>query len=205
MSFILDALRKSENDRQQSSSAEFANVPTSGGERSGPPAWLWIVGALLLVNLVVLIGILMRPGPEPVQTVTTAQPAATTEPDDFAERVAAARLNAPPVETVVEEPITEDPSATIPEPAPIPATQAEYNPAALPTIHQVQANGLVSLPPLHVDIHVFSDSAEDRFVFINMAKHNEGSRLSEGPLIEEITPDGVVLKHNGVTFLLPRD
>ena len=38
-----------------------------------------------------------------------------------------------------------------------------------------------------------------------MNKHNEGSRLAEGPLVEEITPDGVVLSQNGTSFLLPRD
>ncbi len=63
----------------------------------------------------------------------------------------------------------------------------------------------MALPELHVDIHVFSDVARDRFVFINMTKHKEGSRLAEGPLVEEITPDGVVLSHNGKSFLLPRD
>ena len=77
--------------------------------------------------------------------------------------------------------------------------------AALPTVHEVTANGTLSLPELHVDIHVYSESAKDRFVFINMVKHNEGSRLAEGPLVEEITPDGVVLSMNGTTFLLPRD
>ena len=63
----------------------------------------------------------------------------------------------------------------------------------------------MSLPDLHVDIHVFSEVASDRFVFINMNKHKEGSQLSEGPLVKEITPDGVVLSMNGTTFLLPRD
>ena len=42
-------------------------------------------------------------------------------------------------------------------------------------------------------------------IFVNMVKHNEGSRLAEGPLVEEITPDGVVLSMGGETFLLPRD
>ena len=69
----------------------------------------------------------------------------------------------------------------------------------------MQANGLVSLPELHVDIHVYSEVAEDRFVFINMNKHKEGSRLADGPLVREITPGGVVLVQNGTTFLLPRD
>ncbi len=77
--------------------------------------------------------------------------------------------------------------------------------ARLPTFQQVVADGTLTLPDLHVDIHVYSEVAADRFVFINMAKHKEGSRLAEGPLVKEITPDGVVLSHNGTTFLLPRD
>ena len=75
----------------------------------------------------------------------------------------------------------------------------------MPTAQEVQANGTVSLPELHVDIHVYSETPEDRFVFINMTKHNEGSRLPEGPLVVEITTEGVVLQHNGTQFLLPRD
>ena len=87
----------------------------------------------------------------------------------------------------------------------ITASRSPANVAVLPTVHEVRANGTLNLPELHVDIHVFSEAAGDRFVFINMAKYNEGSRLSEGPVVEEITPDGVVLSMNGTTFLLPRD
>ena len=75
----------------------------------------------------------------------------------------------------------------------------------LPTYQEVQARGLVSTAPLHVDIHVYSEVADDRFVFVNMAKQTEGSRLKEGPLVEEIVPEGVILEMNGTRFLLPRD
>ena len=206
MSFILDALRKSETERQHKGSAEFANVPTSSEGRRGPPAWLWLLGVLLLINLVVLVGILLRPevrpAPELVESTVVVTPA--PEPaasDDFASRVAAARENAPRREAPVADASDEPPTTA--EPVSEPATSRSI--AMLPTIHEVQARGLVSLPELHVDIHVYSESPGDRFVFINMSKHNEGSRLSEGPLVEEITPDGVVLSMNGTTFLLPRD
>jgi general secretion pathway protein B len=79
------------------------------------------------------------------------------------------------------------------------------NTTSLPTIHELQANGTLELPEMHVDIHVYSENPEDRFVFINMAKFKEGAQLAEGPVVEEITPDGVVLSHNGTSFLLPRD
>jgi general secretion pathway protein B len=208
MSFILDALKKSETDRQQQGSAEFAGVPTSRARREGPPSWLWIVGVLLVVNLVVLIGIFMRPEAGPVAAaMQSVQP--RPEPvieGNFEEQVAAARQNAPPR----DEPPALPAAETTPKPAvqstqSAPASRPTANVAALPTVHEVRANGTLSLPELHVDIHVYSEAAGDRFAFINMAKYNEGSQLSEGPVVEEITPDGVVLSMNGTTFLLPRD
>ena len=63
MSFILDALKKSETDRQQQSTAEFASVPTSPAP-TGVPRWLWVVGLLLAINIVILVGVLLRPEAE---------------------------------------------------------------------------------------------------------------------------------------------
>jgi hypothetical protein len=37
-----------------------------------------------------------------------------------------------------------------------------------------------------------------------MVKHREQSRLDQGPVVSEITPDGVILAYEGKTFLLPR-
>ena len=244
MSFILDALKKSETERQHQGSAEFVNVPTSGERREGPPAWLWVLGALLLINLVVLAAIMLRPEARPtapdvepasVVAAPVLQPAASTpeaarepapelapepapEPvqvtEDFAARVAAAREVALPREEPVavdaEGPSAAEPSEGAPSgPSQIAAntapTTTATNTALLPTIHEVVTDGRVSVGELHVDIHVFAENRADRFVFINMAKYNEGARLAEGPLVEEITVDGVVLRHDGTTFFLPRD
>ena len=233
MSFILDALKKSETQRQEQGSAEFVNVPTGGERRQGPPAWLWVLGALLLVNLVVLAGLMLRPevrqatadsGPAdpPVAALVEPAAAATDERaaqsaqagDDFADRLAVARETELPRDDVAPKPVG-GPSGPIvarvpwgyeaaPTGSAAPAARAT-NTVMLPTIHEVAANGLVNVGELHVDIHVFAENAEDRFVFINMSKYNEGARLAEGPLVEEITVDGVILSHNGTTFLVPRD
>jgi len=69
----------------------------------------------------------------------------------------------------------------------------------------LRLNGSLQLPDLRIDIHVFSDKPDDRFVFINMVKHREQSQLAEGPVVREITTDGVILQHQGRTFLLPRE
>ena len=215
MSFILDALKKSETERQQQGSAEFAGVPTSSGPAAAP-RWLWILGLLLAVNLAVLLGLIMRPdkAPQVMRSPVEASPpvvvdasAPTSSEASFIDRLAEAREN-PPVQD--ELPIEPPPEAA-PRPErgePVfdrPAARTRPNPVALPTFHEVVANGTVELPALHLDIHVYSETPEDRFVFINMSKLREQSQLGEGPVVEEITPDGVVLTYLGTSFLLPRD
>ena len=38
-----------------------------------------------------------------------------------------------------------------------------------------------------------------------MSKYREKDRLAEGPSLEEITRDGVVLDYRGTRFVLPRE
>ncbi len=218
MSFILDALKKSESERQQQGSAEFAQVPVSR-ESGRPPLWLWVLGVLLAVNLVVLAGVLLRPVPERL-------PAVAVEGPDFAEQLEIAMQEAPP-ETTPAAAATAQPAPTpatvaLPTPTqaqpeasridPPPAQVASPQPAArnvetprgLPDVDQLRASGDLPVGELRLDIHVYSDVAADRFVFINMVKHREGSTTSDGLSVNQITPDGVVLSYRGRQFLLPR-
>jgi general secretion pathway protein B len=73
----------------------------------------------------------------------------------------------------------------------------------LPTLDELIASG-TNLPELHLDIHVSSQNPAERFVFVNMRKYVEGDTLKEGPSVERITPEGVVLNQRGLRFLLPR-
>ena len=205
MSFILDALKKSETERQEQSGAEFSNVPSSSGEPQSFK-WLWILALLLLVNVVVLFGVLMRkedvpdtPAPVEQTPVEQSQPAGSS----FEERVAEARQNQPPPDTTTAGPAPQQTANTAPANA---STQtASQSRPRLMTIDELRLNGTLSLPELHIDIHVYAEDPSERFVFINMKKHRENSQLDEGPVVAEITTDGVILKHQGSTFLLPRE
>ena len=73
------------------------------------------------------------------------------------------------------------------------------------TFDELRLEGALQLVDLHIDIHVYAEEPAERFVFINMNKHTENSTLAEGPVVKEITTDGVVLEHQGNTFLLPRE
>ncbi len=73
----------------------------------------------------------------------------------------------------------------------------------LPTLDDLTASG-TNLPELHLDIHVSAPNPSERFVFVNMRKYVEGETLKEGPTVERITTEGVVLNQRGLRFLLPR-
>lgn len=56
---------------------------------------------------------------------------------------------------------------------------------------------------LKLDVHVYADKPEDRFIFISMAKYREGDATPNGLHVEEIMPDGVVLSYTGTRFRFP--
>jgi len=234
MSFILDALKKSETERQQQAAAEFSAVP-SAPQRSETPRWIWLLGALLLVNLAVLSVALLRNDqsaavtaeppsvrsavPDRTPAATTAAPSrpesnAAEAPADANEGFAA-RLNenpAPPrrraepatVPTTTPTRIeTPTPERVVARTAPGPASDSAFE--ALPTLTEIRLNDGVDLPDMSLDIHVFASAPENRFVFIDMKKHQEGSVLDTGPRLVEITNSGVILDYRGTRFILPRE
>jgi general secretion pathway protein B len=208
MSFILDALKKSETDRQQQGNAEFSAVPI-GPRATSIPRWFWIVGVLLAINLAVLISLLLQPDSSPsttqaaVSTINRPSQPEVTLPPSFEEQVATARQNVPAQQEADAK--VEVAADTVR------AVLISQNPSSVssddlhPTLQEIRARGALNLPELHLDIHVYSDEPKDRFVFINMTKLREGSQLAEGPVVAEITPDGVVLGHQGQFFILPRE
>jgi hypothetical protein len=67
------------------------------------------------------------------------------------------------------------------------------------------AAGGASIPQLRLDLHVYAAKPQDRFALINMHKLHEGDSTPDGVRVETITPDGVIMSHNGTRFLLPRE
>jgi general secretion pathway protein B len=243
MSFILDALKKSENERQRQVGPSLADVQVSQ-RRNDKPWWVVAVAALLVVNLGVLLVVLMRDGDaKPNAQQTPAAPAPDARAGTQMPLPASAsrmprgnpQLDAPTdpsVRSLADEAGTADPAlapdanpqlsgaATVPEgppmvrpieapavaPAVIPAqtrTAQAAQEEVLPSSADIAAGG-TALPEMHLDIHVYAAKPADRFVFVNMRKYTEGQALKEGPTLERITPDGAVLNHHGLRFLLPR-
>jgi len=209
MSFILDALKKSESDRQGKNRPENAYTPTGAGD-SSPSRWLMIVGILLLVNVVVVLVVTLWPEPADVTPVTTDNHETAETADSFRDLVASARdrQNSQPIDMpTVAAPRQAMP--TTPEPARQMTVEPTVSPPTSTAVHksfnEVRADGTVQLPDLHLDLHVYNSKPAERFVFINMNKYGENSTLSEGPIVREIVPEGVILEYLGTRFLLPRE
>ena len=59
-----------------------------------------------------------------------------------------------------------------------------------------------TLPRLALDVLVYSEVPAERLVFINGRKYVEGQMVDEGAVIEQITPDGAILRHEGKQIVL---
>lgn len=224
MSFILDALKKSESERLKKSTPGVADIPDARPPARAP-RWLWGVAALLVLNLGVLAVLLLRPGTEAGNATITRQldvPDGATQGPAFSELVAEAkeRQRAEPPPAAAVEPgnaaaaPVRSPEAAQREPVTAPADLPVRSPSrtgpkpvdagALPTLLELQARGELSLPPLHLDLHVYAERAADRFVVVNMHRYREGEALAEGPVVQQILPRGVVLEQQGKAFFLSR-
>lgn len=106
MSFILDALRKSEHERQRQAGPAIAEMPIAR-PASRLPLALGVIGALLAVNLAVLLYFMLRQDAPEVQRAE-AVPAAATAPAATAPAPLPAAAAVPPAET-----------GTAPVPAPV--------------------------------------------------------------------------------------
>jgi general secretion pathway protein B len=219
MSFILDALRKSESERQRNQTPGLATVQ-SQNTRKGTRFWIPLVALLIGINLTLVL-VMWALGNSDSQTDTSVSlerspvitaPAAippnppATRPAQETTRLAS---QLKPVSQPSEPVTTYRPAEVIPAPklanAPANETYTETTGSNLPTLEELMLQNLISLPPLRIDIHVYSQKSAERFVFINMSRYNEGETLSEGPRLMSISESGVVLRHQGQDFIVSRD
>lgn len=204
MSFILDALRKSETERQKQSAPGLVDTRYKVPDKRRN-FWIPLLVIILAANALVISFLLLDDTPEQASEVATATVEARVTRSEPARSVPPREVR--PLYREAETPKqvarAAEPRSAKPEPEIVDALPEETE--TLPSLQQLSSGGLVSLPTLHVDIHVYSAEPAQRFVFINMNKYREGDVLKEGPSIEKITETGTVLNHQGNRFTLERE
>jgi len=232
MSYILEALKKADQERAAGSvpDLETAHVADRGEKKSLPG--VWFIAALLLANgifLALYLGKDDKAG-TPVDvapaTIGVSPVAVVPEPLPAPPAAPAAVSLPPPAAAAVPAGLPPTPSL----PADPPAVPGQIEAAALPPAPAVTAvelpvqapapvvrdAGADELPywgeltlefrqefsPPRLDVHVYADEPARRFILVKLRKYREGERLESGALLEEIMPDGLRLSYRGTRFLV---
>lgn len=182
MSFILDALRKSESERQRESAPSLSRAPLAQ-VRHRVPVWTWLVIVVLVAASLALgaawfQSIELGSGDEAVTRLPTASEVAAVEP-------AATDAGA-------------GSDAAIP-PVTLPAASAG---SRIRSINDLATFG-PNLPDYRLELLAYN-SAEPAasWARINGRRYEAGDRIGGGPEIVELRSDGVVLGYAGERFLL---
>jgi general secretion pathway protein B len=229
MSFILDALKKSEAERSRNSGPTLLEL-RQAQPRPRLPWWAVVIGVALVANLGVLGYALLRPDRPPAATAPVMAPAAAPAAQAPAP-VAVAVAVAPSAAVVQALPpdIAADPGAggVLPDPAlaqtPLPAMDPDDLPAiaprqlpplatsaprpaagselGLPTMADLVGAG-VRLPDLRLALHAYDPVPASRYVLLNGTRLREGEVTPEGLRVEQITETGLVLDFRGRRFML---
>ena len=215
MSYILEALKKSESERQQANAPPSIYAPKThpGHEHErGPRFILWgaLAGALVLALLVggyllfgkKIISITVTV-PESETTALPADPPAQTAP---APPDTVVRLE-PTGKKVVVAPESSGENALF-QPTPLTPGSSEeignemvYEPT-VPHLEDLAPTFRDSLPELQLAGHVYSEDAALRLILINNQVVREKAVVAQDYILEEITPNGIILRKGDIRFHL---
>ena len=86
--------------------------------------------------------------------------------------------------------------AVVPEPMPPEEEITDEQGARIPFLAELPDEVRRRLPELRVKVHVYGEEPARRFVLMGLRRYHEGERIGlDGPVIERITPDGMVIDY----------
>ena len=213
MSFILDALRKADAERERGTvpgihaQPMFAGPPQTAARRAARP-WVWVAAAAVLVLLVAAVSWWLRAGgaPEPV-----AQPLAVTKlpaPTPVVAAPAPAAVIAPATEPA---PAARKPAVPV-APKPVASPKAEVKasgPAAsaapdnrVYALHELPDDVRRQLPATNVGGSMYSAVAANRILIINGQVLHEGEQVAPGLVLKQIRLKAAMLVYKGYQYLI---
>ena len=229
MSYILDALRRADAERERDPGrgihAQPVALPTESARRI--PLWIFALGAGLV--LLVAGALLLRPSPRvaldlgmpPPNAPVPKQAQAAPPPKPVAAEVSppappplpvAEPAPAPAPERQAERPVVKAPVAAATAKAVPPNTPAAA-PAPAPAVEAPAAAGdrvlaFSELPPevqrelpkLQISGGVHSDNPAQRMLIVGGQVVTEGHEAAPGVLLEQIRPKSAVLKFRGYRY-----
>lgn len=216
MSYILDALKKSDQERQQGNlpnlhSAHGPLLQTRGSlsiMKQQYILWLVLGGVfLLIISLAILLFQYRQVVAEKESAAVTETAAAIAEP-----QVALTSDTAQPSTPVVTNTESSSPQVIIQDQNEVPVSVTVQAPAepstgidttaqtGLPLLKDLPASVQAEIPNLEYAGHTYSQNPSHRMIIINGKILREGSLIAPNIYLREITWEGLIIDSNGTRF-----
>ncbi|OIO72405.1 MAG: hypothetical protein AUJ57_05900 [Zetaproteobacteria bacterium CG1_02_53_45] len=210
MSYILDALRKSEEKRSNLNVSQQLQAiiaqPESRKRRLALPLFI-LTGALIAIALLSRI--------YTMQPVVADHQAQAPVGDNPAITLAVTEPEMPPLEapsSIEAAPVSEPASAPVqageklPEIAPVtpisdaPSGVEQVAKTNIPSRYELPVTVQNALPEIKIEGHIYDSDPARRMVFVNGSVRKEKQSIAKNLTLEEITPNGVILSYQGSLF-----
>ena len=198
MSYILDALKKSEQERGTGSIPSVQTIHSSSlnYHQEKRPLWPWILIVVLIANVSILIYFL-KPEPNTQDSVndniiTAPEKIAITPPVAVVQEVIETKIE-PTIETAVQAEIISEPVNTVNETTQQISTQ-------IVDIDELPIEIRRQIPNMVFSAHVFSSDAVQRSLVINNRFLEEGDSIDQNLILLEITANGAIFDFLGYRF-----
>ena len=203
MSYILEALKKAQAERQLGSAPTIHALPiqaaqaqAAGGARM--PLWIALGAAALLMLVAAVLWWRQAPpaAPPPAPQVVVAAPIPVPVPQP------AVALPAPHVAVVKPPPPRALPAPVVkpappPEPAPVVAAVPEE---ALPFARDLPEALRRDLPQVAFGGYMYSKNPADRLLLIDKVLRHEGEEVAPGLTLEKLLPKAAVMNYRGTRY-----
>ncbi|MDB6062859.1 MAG: hypothetical protein JWM78_2962 [Verrucomicrobiaceae bacterium] len=191
MSLILDALKKSERERQREKTPDLQSIHQPLPRREvRSRRHLWIIAAVVFVNAAVLMYWRLQ---QPSLSVAansiaakSAEPAVTNAPLTEAKKIIPA---VPGVTTNA----TPDEYTRIAPTQNAAAQTSAVSDLRIEEVSELPEDVRNNLPAMTFSFHVYSTNPQQRTIIINNKRMREGDEVSSGLQLQTITDDGVIL------------
>ncbi|PJJ21675.1 general secretion pathway protein B [Janthinobacterium sp. OK676] len=219
MSYILEALKKSQAERQlgELPSIHAPQVQLHDGAASGAarraPVWLALGGVTVAVAAALLFwqpwqagtaapaaapAVLAQAVPAPVPAVV---PSVVPAPVPVAVTVPPAATAAPVHHArPVAEPKQESPSPAPTPAVPVPAPAAEE---AVPGMRDLPEPIQRQIPPVAIGGYIYSKNPADRLLLVDKVLRHEGEELAPGLVLEKLQPKAAIFSFKGYRYRVP--
>ncbi len=242
MSFILNALRKSEQERQalQAETVNSKILPAQPQQNYSKTTKLLVF--LVFANVLMIVGFvwfirnnLMSPPDitaaaissqlpvqkiklEPEASAKATQPE-KTEPDvaSIAELIDEKKPEPAPLPVkpvIAKKPVTnalKQPAAARNSELPVTAAEVQADtPEIIPSLKDIPFlsdlpfNFRQTVPQFTINVFVYSQAPEERFVMIDMIKYKTGQQIKDAMELKEIRPDSLVVVYQNQEFQIKR-